>query len=108
MEWCHQIPFINALMIYWCRPNVIVIIFQHRDFASMCLAVLTHIPQYVSAITKGFHLVINGESWERYFLTSMFLVVSCVMKCRLVCHAHVFMYLSMYLDKNKRCKCEKN
>ena len=87
-------------MIYWCRPYVIVEIFQHRYIVSLCLAVLTHISQYVSAITKGFHLVIYGESWKKVFLTSMFLVVPYVMICRLVCHAHVF----MYLEKNKRCK----
>ena len=102
MDWCHEIPFIYALMIYWCRPYIIVKIFQHRYFVFMCLAVLTHIPQYASAITKEFHLVIYGESWKRYFLTSMFLIVPYVLKCRLVYHAHVLMYLSMYFEKNKR------
>ena len=67
MEWCHQIPFINAAIIYWRRSCVIIKIFQHTHFVSMCLAVLTHIPQYVSAITKGFHLVKCGESSQKVF-----------------------------------------
>ena len=70
MDWSHQIPFIDAPMIYWRRPYDIVKIFQHRDFVSMCQAVLTHIPQDVSAITKGFNLVKYGESLKRYFVTS--------------------------------------
>ena len=65
MEWCHQIPLIDALMIY--IPYVIVIIFQHRDFISMYLEVLTHIPPDVSAITNGFHLVKYGESLKKVF-----------------------------------------
>ena len=67
MEWCHQIPFIDALMIYWRRPYVIVGIVQNRDFIFMSLAILTHIPLDVSAITKGFHLVKYGESWKKVF-----------------------------------------
>ena len=51
--------------MYWRRPYVLVKIFLHRDFVSMCLADLTHIPQDESAITKGFHLVIYGESWKK-------------------------------------------
>ena len=101
MEWCHQIPFINAAIIYWRRSCVIVKIFQHRYFVSMCLAALTHISQDVSAITKGFHLVKYGESLKKYFLISMFLGMHYVMKCRLVRHAHVFMCLSMFLEKKK-------
>ena len=75
IEWCHQIPFINALMIYRRRPYVIVKIFQHKNFVSMCLAVLTHIPQYVSEITKVFHLLKYGESWKKVF--SNFNVLGC-------------------------------
>ena len=67
MEWCHQIPFIIAYVICWGRPYVIVKIFQLRDFVSMCLAVFTHIPQDVSAITKVSHLVKYGESWKNVF-----------------------------------------
>ena len=67
IEWCHQIPFINALMIYWRRPYVIIEIFQHTYFVSMCLEVLTHIPQDVTAITEGFHLVKYGESWKKVY-----------------------------------------
>ena len=37
----------------------------------------------------------------------MFLVVHHVMKCRLVSHAHVFMYLSMYLEEKKNVVSEK-
>ena len=61
MEWCHEIPFTNAVMIYWRRSCVIMKMFQHRYFVFMCLAALTHVPQDVSAITKGFHLVKYGE-----------------------------------------------
>ena len=33
----------------------------------MCLEVLTHIPQDVTAITEGFHLVKYGESWKKVY-----------------------------------------
>ena len=102
MEWCHEIPFINAAMIYRRRSCVIEKILQHRYFVSMCLAALTHISQDVSAITRGFHLVKYGESVKKYFLISMFWGMFYVMNCRLVRHAHVFLCLSMYLEKNKR------
>ena len=97
MELCHQIPFINALMIHRRRPYVIVKIFQDKDFVFMCLAVLMLISQDVSAITNVFHLVKYGETWKKVFSNSMFLGMLYVMKSRLVRHAHVFMYLSMYL-----------
>ena len=67
MEWCHEITFINAVMIYWRRSCVIMKIFQHRYFVSMCLAALTHIPQDASAIAKGFHFVKYGESLKNVF-----------------------------------------
>ena len=62
-------------MIYWRRPYVIVIIFQHIDFASMCLAVLTHIPQDVSSIRYRLHLEKCGESFKKVF--SNFYVLGC-------------------------------
>ena len=74
MERCHQIPYRDALMIFCCRPYVIIKIFQHTYFATMFLAVLTHIPQDVSAITKGFNLVKYGESLKKVF---------CNFKCNL-------------------------
>ena len=73
MERCHLIPFINAAMIYWRRSCVIVKTLQYGYFVSMCLAVLTHIPQDVSAITKLFHLVKYGESWKKVFSKFYFL-----------------------------------
>ena len=64
----------------------------------MCLAAFMHIPHDVSAITEGYHLVKYGNSLKRYFLNSMFLVMLCVMKCRVVCHAHIFM-LKFHVEK---------
>ena len=75
MEWCHQILFINALTIYCRRPYVIVIIFQRRYFVSMCLAFFMHIPQDVSAIMEGFHLLKCGECCKKIF--SNFNVFGC-------------------------------
>ena len=72
MEWCHEIPFINAVMIYWRRSCVIMKIFQHRYFVSMCLTDLTHVPHDVSAIAKDFIWYNTEKVGKWYFLTSMF------------------------------------
>ena len=104
MEWCHEIQFINAHMIYMRRPYVIVVIFQHRYFVYMCLAVLTHIPQDVSGIKKGFHLVKYGKSWKKVF-TKFYVLGNALcyeMLTGLACSCfHVSQYVSL---KNKRCK----
>ena len=104
MEWCHQIPFINAAIIYWRRSCVIVKILQHRDFVSMCLPILTHIPQDVSAIIEVFQLVKYGESWKKVF--SKF-DVFCNAFCNemYTCLPGSCFHVSQYVPiKNKRCK----
>ena len=98
MEWCHQMLFINSLMIYWSRPYVIVIIFQHRDFVSMCLPVLTHIPQDVFAIIEGFYLAKCGESCKKVFSNlNVFGCANCYeMKTGLLCTCfHVSYFVSL-------------
>ena len=91
-------------MIYWRRPYVIVSIFQHIDFVSMCLGVLTHIPQDVSAMTKVFDLVKYGESWKKVF--SKFDVFSNAFCYEMyTCLPGSCFHVSQYVPiKNKRCK----
>ena len=100
MEWCHQILFINALMIYWRRPYVIV---TNIPAQIHCFHVPGRFDAYSTGCVCHYKRISFGiirEKLEKMcFLNSIFLGMLYHMKYRLVSHAHVFMYLMMYLEK---------
>ena len=69
--------------IYKCSYDILASTICHCKhipvelFYFMCLQVLTHIPQDVSNIIKGCHLLKYGESWKMVF--SNFNVLGCAM-----------------------------